>query len=138
MRYEFRKARADDFPILLKNSTENGKVNQEIIDTSDEIRVMACDGVPILAIGCVTYNTGTDENMIGVWAIVSKDIKKHAKRAVIFLEDLMFSRVATKFVVLIDESKPVFIKFVQHFGFKRTKVVEECDGTLYHVYVKEN
>lgn len=134
----FRKARPEDFPVLLANSTENGKVDQDTIKKSDEVRVMTYDEIPIMAIGCVRYAQAELVDTLGIWGIFSKDIKKHTREAVKFCKDLMFSRVGTKFVVLIDERNPVFKRFVEFFGFKRTKVVEESEGTLYYVYVKEN
>lgn len=134
----FRKARPEDFPILLENSTENGKVDQNVINNSDEIRVMECDGTPIMAIGAVTYPGDDMTNVLGIWGILSKDVRYHTKQAVKFCKDLIFTRVGTKFIVLIDERNPVFKRFVEFFGFERTKVVEESGGTLYHVYVKEN
>lgn len=138
MTCKFRKAKPSDFPILLKNSTENGKVDERMFTESDEIRVMECDGVPIMAIGCVRYDMVELVDTLGVWGVFSKDISKHTKEAVQFCKDLIFSRVATKFVVMIDERNPVFRRFVEFFGFKRTKVVEQNDGIVYHLYVKEN
>jgi hypothetical protein len=138
MKYVFRAARPSDFPLILADSTENGKVDQSVIDGSDEIRVMECDGQPIMAIGCITYKTGVYEDMLGVWAVIHKDVKKHVRAAVRFCDDLIFSRVATKFVVLIDETNPKFKRFVEFFGFQRTKVVERHGETVYHIYVKEN
>jgi len=134
----FRRATMDDIAKLLKNSTENGKVDEDVIADSDEIRVMECDGEPIMVIGCVRYDRDDLLDMLGVWGIFSRDIKKHTKEAVMFCNDLIFSRVGTKFVVLIDESVPMFRRFVEFFGFKRTKVVEEKFGKMYYVYVKEN
>lgn len=134
----FRKARPEDFPILLENSTENGKVDQRVIDDSVDIRVMECDGVPIMAIGAITYPGEDMIDTLGVWGIFSKDIKKHTKQAVRFCKDLIFDRVGTKFIVLIDERHPEFIRFVKFFGFRSTKVVEENGGTLYYLYEKEN
>lgn len=135
---KFRNARPSDFPILLANSTENGKVDQSVFDISDEIRVMECDEVPVMAIGCVRYDKDELIDTLGVWGIFSKDIKNHTREAVQFCKDLIFSRVGTNFVVLIDETNPVFKRFVEFFGFKRTEVVEKKDNTVYHVYVKEN
>lgn len=134
----FRKARPEDFPILLENSTENGKVDQRVIDDSVDIRVMECDGVPIMAIGAITYPGEDMIDTLGIWGIFSKDIKKHTKQAVKFCKDLIFDRVGTKFIVLIDERHPEFIRFVEFFGFRSTKVVEENGGTLYYLYEKEN
>lgn len=134
----FRKARPEDFPILLENSTENGKVDQRVIDDSVDIRVMECDGVPIMAIGAITYPGEDMIDTLGIWGIFSKDIKKHTKQAVKFCKDLIFDRVGTKFIVLIDERHPEFIRFVKFFGFRSTKVVEENGGTLYYLYEKEN
>lgn len=134
----FRKARPEDFPILLENSTENGKVDQRVIDDSVDIRVMECDGVPIMAIGAITYPGDDMIDTLGIWGIFSKDIKKHTKQAVRFCKDLIFDRVGTKFIVLIDEGHKEFVRFVEFFGFKSVKVVEERDGILYHLYVKEN
>ena len=134
----FRKARPEDFPILLENSTENGKVDQRVIDDSVDIRVMECDGVPIMAIGAITYPGEDMIDTLGIWGIFSKDIKKHTKQAVRFCKDLIFDRVGTKFIVLIDERHPEFIRFVKFFGFRSTKVVEENGGTLYYLYEKEN
>jgi len=134
----FRKARPEDFPILLENSTENGKVDQRVIDDSVDIRVMECDGVPIMAIGAITYPGEDMIDTLGIWGIFSKDIKKHTKQAVRFCKDLIFDRVGTKFIVLIDERHPEFIRFVEFFGFRSTKVVEENGGTLYYLYEKEN
>lgn len=134
----FRNATMDDISKLLKNSTENGKVDEDVIADSDEIRVMECDGEPIMVIGCVRYNNADLLDVLGVWGIFSKDIKKHTKEAVMFCKDLIFSRVGTKFVVLIDETVPMFRRFVEFFGFQRTKVVEEKDSMVYHVYVKVN
>ena len=138
MTCRFRNAVPSDITKLLTNSTENGKVDFDIIDKSDEIRVMVCDEEPIMAIGCVRYEMAELVDTLGVWGIFSKEIKNHTREAVQFCKDLIFSRVATKYVVLIDERNPVFKRFVEFFGFKRTKVVEEKDGMMYHVYVKEN
>jgi hypothetical protein len=138
MTCRFRKAVPEDFLILKENSTENGKIDQRAIDDSVEIRVMECDGEPVMAIGYIRYDGDAYVDYMGVWGMFSKDIKNHVKEAVRFCKDLMFSRVGTKFVVLIDESNPVFKRFVEFFGFQRTKVVEEWQGILYHIYVKEN
>lgn len=134
----FRKAIPEDFDILIQNSTENGKISRQVIKDSSDIRVMEYDGVPIMAIGYITYDGDYYVDYMGVWGIFSKDIKNHVKEAVKFCKDLMFNRNGVKYVVLIDESNPVFKRFVEFFGFQRTKVVEESNGTLYHVYVKEN
>lgn len=138
MTCKFRKGTLEDINILIQNSTENGKIDAKTIDMSNEIRVMECDGEPIMAVGCVSYPTGDLTGTLGVWGVFSKDIKNHTREAVRFCRDLIFSRVGTKFLVLIDERNPVFKRFVEFFGFQRTKVVEESGGTLYHVYVKEN
>ena len=134
----FRNARPEDFEIIKQDSTENGKIDQRAIDDSVEIRVMECDGVPVMAIGYIKYDGDDYIDCMGVWGMFSKKIKSHVKDAVRFCKDLMFSRVGTKFVVLIDESNPTFKRFVEFFGFQRTKVVEEWHGTVYHIYVKEN
>lgn len=138
MTCRFRRAVPSDLVALLANSTENGKVDPDVIDKSDEIRVMECDGRPIMAIGCIRYDAEELIDTLGVWGIFSKEIKNHTREAVQFCKDLIFSRIATKFVVLIDERNPVFKRFVEFFGFKRTKIVEQKDDTVYHVYVKEN
>lgn len=134
----FRRGTPEDVEFLVQNSTENGKIDRITVERSDEIRVMACDGVPVMAIGCVRYDGDALTDTLGVWGVFSKDIKNHTRDAVKFCKDLIFSRVGTKFVVLIDEGNPVFRRFVEFFGFKRTKVVEESGGTVYHVYVKVN
>lgn len=134
----FRNARPEDFEKLIKDSTENGKIDQRAIDESCEIRVMECDGEPVIAIGYIKYDGDEYVDYMGVWGIFSKKIKGHVKEAVQFIKDLMFSRVGTKFVVLIDERNPVFKRFVEFFGFQRTKVVEEWHRVVYHLYVKEN
>lgn len=134
----FRNARPEDFEMIIQNSTENGKIDRQVIKDSCEIRVMECDNEPVMAIGYIRYDGDAYIDYIGVWGMFNKNIKTHVKEAVKFIKDLMFSRVGTKFVVLIDESNPVFKRFVEFFGFQRTKVVEESNGTLYHVYVKEN
>lgn len=134
----FRNARPEDFEIIRQNSTENGKIDQRAIDDSCEIRVMECDGEPVVAIGYIKYDGDEYVDYMGVWGIFSKKIKGHVKEAVQFIKDLMFNRVGTKFVVLIDERNPVFKRFVEFFGFQRTKVVEEWHGVVYHLYVKEN
>lgn len=134
----FRNATMDDIAIVLKNSTENGKVDEDVITDSSEIRVMTCDGEPIMVIGCITYDRDDLTDVLGVWGIFSKEIKKHTREAVTFCKDLIFDRVGTKFIVLIDERQPVFKRFVEFFGFQRTKVVEEKNGMVYHVYVKVN
>ena len=134
----FRNARPEDFEIIRQNSTENGKIDQRTIDDSCEIRVMECDGVPVAAIGYIKYADDDCIDYMGVWGMFSKGIKTHVKEAVHFCKDLMFSRVGTKFVVLIDERVPTFKRFVEFFGFQRTKVVEEWHGVVYHLYVKEN
>lgn len=134
----FRNARPEDFEIIRQNSTENGKIDQRAIDDSCEIRVMECDGEPVVAIGYIKYDDNDYVDYMGVWGMFSKNVKGHVKEAVKFCKDLIFSRVGMKFVVLIDERNPVFKRFVEFFGFQRTKVVEEWHGTLYHIYVKEN
>lgn len=137
MTYTFRNAKPEDFDELLKNSTENGKVDEEVIRDSVEIKVMLCDDEPIMMIGRVEYPNGELVMTTGVWAIVSKDINKHTKQAVKFCKDLFFDRVGFKFLVLIDENEPKFVRFVEFFGFKRTNFVEEKLGTLYHLYIKD-
>ena len=134
----FRRGKPEDIEFLVKDSTENGKIDRITVASSSEIRVMECDGVPVMAIGCIRYPQEDLTDTLGVWGVFSKGIKNHTKDAVKFCKDLIFTRVGTRFVVLIDERNPVFKRFVEFFGFKRTKVVEESDGTLYHVYVKEN
>ena len=134
----FRKAIPEDFDILIQNSTENGKVDRKAIEESIDIRVMECDGEPVVAIGYIKYDGDEYVDYMGVWGIFSKKVKGHVKELVKFCKDLMFNRNGVKYVVLIDESNPVFKRFVEFFGFQRTKVVEESNGTLYHVYVKEN
>ena len=134
----FRKAKPEDFDILIQNSTENGKIDRQVIKDSSDIRVMECDGEPVMAIGYIKYDGDEYIDYMGVWGMFSKKIKGHVKDAVKFCKDLMFNRVGTKFVVLIDESNPVFKRFVEFFGFQRTKVVEEWQGIVYHIYVKEN
>ena len=137
MKYNFRNARPEDLEELLKNSTENGKVDPEVMRDSVEIKLMEADGVPIMAICRVEY-PGPDLIMsTGVWAIVSKDIKKHTRAAVRFCKDLIFDRIGFNFYVLIDETNETFIRFVKFFGFERTKFVEEKLGTVYHLYIKE-
>lgn len=137
MRYVFRNVRDGDLEKLLAKSTENGKIDEETIRNSVETKVMECDGEPIMMIGRVEYPTGDLIMTTGVWAIVSKDIKKHTKRAVQFCKDLIFDRIGFKFLVLIDENNKNFVRFVEFFGFKRTNFVEEKLGTVYHLYVKE-
>ena len=134
----FRNAVPEDFPIILKESTENGKIDQHAIDNSVEIRVMECDGEPIMAIGYIRSDGDEYVDYMGVWGMFSKKIKGHVKEAVQFCKDLMMTRVGMKMLVLIDESNPVFKRFVEFFGFQRTKIVEECQGIVYYVYVKEN
>ena len=111
MTYAFRNAIPEDFDKLLKNSTENGKVDNEVIRDSVEIKVMTCDDEPI--------------------------IKKHTKQAIRFCKDLIFDRIGFRFLVLIDENNKKFVRFVEFFGFKRTNFVEEKLGTLYHLYIKD-
>lgn len=137
MKYTFRNAQPEDFDKLLAASTENGKVDEETIRNSVEIKVMTCDDEPIIMVGRIEYPTGDLIMTTGVWAIVSKDIKKHTKKAVQFCKDLIFDRVGFKFLVLIDENDPKFVRFVEFFGFQRTNFVEEKLGTLYHLYIKE-
>lgn len=137
MKYVFRNAQPEDFEKLLAVSTENGKVDEEVIRESVEIKVMECDGEPIMMVGRIEYPTGDLIMTTGVWAIVSKNIKKHTKKAVQFCKDLIFDRIGFKFLVLIDENDPKFVRFVEFFGFKRTNFVEEKLGTLYHLYIKE-
>ena len=134
----FRRGTPEDIEFLVQNSTENGKIDRATVGKSAEIRVMECDGTPIMAIGCVRYDEDDLTDTLGVWGVFSKEIKNHTREAVKFCRDLIFTRVGTKFVVLIDERNPVFKRFVEFFGFQRTKVVEESGGTLYHVYVKVN
>ena len=134
----FRRAVPSDIEKIKGNTTENVKVDDNTIKHSDEIRVMLCDDEPVMVIGCVRYPGEEMIDTLGVWGIFSKDIKKHTKDAVRFCKDLIFSRVGTKFVVLIDETNPTFSRFVEFFGFQRTKVVEEYNGTVYHLYVKVN
>lgn len=134
----FRNAKPEDFDTLIQNSTENGKIDRQVIKDSCEIRVMECDGEPVMAIGYIRYDGDAYLDYMGVWGMFSKNIKTHVKEAVKFCKDLMFNRNGVKFVVLIDESNPVFKRFVEFFGFQRTKTVEEWHGTVYHLYVKEN
>jgi hypothetical protein len=134
----FRNARPEDFEILSQNSTENGKIDRNAINNSCEIRVMECDGEPVVAIGYIKYDGDEYVDYMGVWGMFSKGVKGHVKEAVQFIKDLMMTRVGMKMVVLIDETNPVFKRFVEFFGFQKTKVVEEWHETVYHVYVKEN
>lgn len=137
MKYNFRNATPEDLERLLAVSTENGKVDPEVIRDSVEIKLMEADDEPVMAIGRIEY-PGPDLIMsTGVWAIVSKDIKKHTRAAVRFCKDLIFDRIGFDFYVLIDESNEKFVRFVEFFGFKRTKFVEEKLGTVYHLYIKE-
>jgi hypothetical protein len=137
MKYVFRNARPEDFEKLLAASTENGKVDEEVIRTSVETKVMECDGEPIMMIGRIEYPTGDLIMTTGVWAIVSKDIGRHTRKAVQFCKDLIFDRIGFKFLVLIDETNPKFARFAEFFGFQRTNFVEEKLGTVYHLYIKE-
>ena len=137
MKYVFRGVQDGDLEKLLAKSTENGKIDDDVIKQSVEIKVMEYDGEPIIMIGRIEYPTGDLIMTTGVWAIVSKDIKKHTKRVIQFCRDLIFDRVGFKFLVLIDESDPKFARFAEFFGFKRTNFVEEKLGTLYHLYIKE-
>ena len=137
MTYAFRNAIPEDFDKLLKNSTENGKVDNEVIRDSVEIKVMTCDDEPIMMVGRIEYPKGDLIMATGVWAIVSKDIKKHTKQAIRFCKDLIFDRIGFRFLVLIDENNKKFVRFVEFFGFKRTNFVEEKLGTLYHLYIKD-
>lgn len=137
MTYTFRNATMEDIENLLKHSTENGKVDEEVIRSSVETKVMLCDEEPLMVIGRVEYPTGDIIMSTGVWAIVSKDIRKHTRKAVQFCKDLFFDRVGFKFLVLIDENNPTFVRFVEFFGFNRTNFVEEKEGTLYHLYIKD-
>lgn len=137
MRYVFRNAKDGDLEKLLASSTENGKIDEETIRTSVEIKVMECDSEPIMMIGRVEYPTGDLIMTTGVWAIVSNDINRHTKKAVQFCKDLIFDRIGFKFLVLIDESNEKFVRFVEFFGFKRTNYVEEKLGTVYHLYIKD-
>lgn len=137
MKYAFRNVMPGDLERLIANSTENGKVDEEMLRSSVEIKVMECDGEPIMMIGRIDYPTGDLIMTTGVWAIVSKDIKKHTKKAVQFCKDLIFDRIGFKFLVLIDENDKKFARFAEFFGFQRTNYVEEKSGTVYHVYIKE-
>ena len=134
----FRNARPEDFDVLMQNSTENGKIDRNAIENSCEIRVMECDGEPVVAIGYIRYDGDEYIDCMGVWGMFSKGVKGHVKEAVQFIKDLMMTRVGMKMIVLIDERNPVFKRFVEFFGFQRTKIVEECGNTLYYVYIKEN
>lgn len=138
MMYNFRRGTMEDVEFLRTHTTENNKCDDECVAKSDEIRVLEYGGKPIMIIGAVTYTEDGLTDTLGIWGMFSKDIKKHTKAAVQYCKDLIFSRVNTKFIALIDERNPVFVRFVEHFGFKRTKVVEENDGTVYHLYVKVN
>lgn len=138
MTYSFRRARQEDIDSIRANSTENGKVDQDTINNSDEMRTMLYNEEPIMVIGCVRYSGDENLDTLGVWGMFSKNINQHTRAAVKFCKDLIFSRVGTRFIVLIDETNPLFIRFVEFFGFKRTKLVEESQGTVYNVYVKEN
>jgi len=138
MTCKFRRAVWSDFETLLKDSTEGGKFDRKVFEESVDIRTLECDGVPVMAIGAYAYGEEDLRDILGVWAVVSKKIKGHVKEAVQFCKDLMFSRVNTKFLALIDERNPAFKRFVEFFGFQRTKIVEEDNGVVYHVYVKEN
>lgn len=138
MTCKFRKARPSDFDFIIKNSTENGKIDRRVIEDSVDIRVMECDEEPVMAIGCIKYDGDDYVDYMGVWGLFSKKIKNHTKEAVKFCKDLIFDRNGIKFVVLIDETNPVFKRFVEFFGFQRTKVIEEWHGVVYHIYIKEN
>lgn len=138
MRYNFRKGTVEDVKEIMGNTTENGKVDLDVARESDEIRVFEYRKKPIMVIGCVSYPEEDMRDVLGVWGVFSKDIKKHTKTAVQFCKDLIFDRVNTKFVVLIDEGNPTFIRFVEFFGFQRTKFVEQHGETVYHLYVKVN
>jgi hypothetical protein len=137
MKYTFRNVKDGDLEKLLASSTENGKIDEETIQASVETKVLECDGEPIMMVGRVEYPTGDLIMTTGVWAIVSKDIRKHTKKVVQFCKDLIFDRIGFKFLVLIDENNKKFVRFVEFFGFKRTNFVEEKLGTVYHLYVKE-
>ena len=137
MTYVFRNIKDGDIEELLKSSTENGKIDEEVIRDSVEIKVLEYNKKPIMAIGRIDYPTDDLIMTTGVWGMFSTDIKKHTKAAVKFCKDLIFDRVGYKFLVLIDENNEKFIRFVDFFGFKRTKFVEEKLGTVYHLYVKE-
>lgn len=135
--YKFRNVKDGDIEQLLNTSTENGKVDKEVIEQSVEIMVLEYNKKPIMAIGRIDYPSGDLIMVTGVWGIFSTDIKKHTKAAVKFCKDLIFDRVGYKFLVLIDENNEKFVRFVKFFGFERTKYVEEKLGTVYHLYVKE-
>ena len=137
MMYKFRNVKDGDIEQLLNTSTENGKVDKEVIEQSVEIMVLEYNKKPIMAIGRIDYPSGDLIMVTGVWGIFSTDIKKHTKAAVKFCKDLIFDRVGYKFLVLIDENNEKFVRFVKFFGFERTKYVEEKLGTVYHLYVKE-
>ena len=133
----FRRAKPEDFDVLVQDSTENNKIDRRVIADSVEIRVMECDGEPIMAIGYIIYDGDEYIDYMGVWGIFSKKIKCYTREAVMFCKDLLEHR-AGKLVVMIDERNPVFKRFVEFFGFQRTKIVEEWHGVVYHLYVKEN
>lgn len=137
MTYVFRNTKPQDYEVLLTSTTEGGKVDPETIRDSVEIKTLECDGEPIMIIGRTEYPTGDIIVATCVWGIFSTDIDKHTKKVVQTCKDLLFDRIGFRFLVLIDETNPKFERFAEFFGFKRTNFVEEKQGTVYHLYIKE-
>lgn len=138
MIYTVRKATIDDINIVKKNSTEEGKVDKNVIERSEEMRCFLCDDEPLMVLGLVDYPTGSDEKAVALWGILSKDINKHTKYLVKTCKDLLLDRLGYTFVCYIDEESWTFKRFATFFGFKPTKYVEDFNGKLYRFYIKRN
>lgn len=138
MRYTVGLATEDDIKKILPYTTENAKVDWQVVRDSNETRAFFCDGEPIMILGLLNMPSGDDIVTAAIWGLFHQDVRKHAVPLVRVCQDLLFTRVGYKFVVFIDESELRFKRFAQFFGFVPTKELAELDGKLYRYYVKEN
>lgn len=138
MKYSIRQATINDIDKLRKNSTEEGKVDMNVVKQSEEMRCFLCDGEPLMVLGLVDHPTGTDEKVVALWGMVNKGVKKHTKALVRACKDLLFDRVGYTFVCYIDEDNRRFKRFVTFFGFEPSKYLEQIDGKWYRFYIKRN
>ena len=138
MRYTVRRANIDDIRTIINNSTENGKIDEETINSCDEMRVFLCGDKPLMVLGLTEYVTGNELNKAGVWGVFDKDVENHTKELVKTVKDLIFDRAGYTFIVYVEEGNTKFIRFAEFFGFKPTKDIANLNGILYRYYIKEN
>ena len=138
MKYTVGLATEEDIKRILPYTTENAKVDWQVIRDSNETRVFFCDGEPIMILGLVYMPSSDDVVTAALWGLFREDVHKHSLPLVRVCKDLLFTRVGYRFVVFVDEDESKFKRFAQYFGFVPTKDLAELDGKLYRYYIQES